>query len=127
MTTSQSSKIIRYSIVILVYNEAEVLSILYRQLTQVMEALGESYEVIFVNDGSRDASPVILRELRAKDKRVKFVSMLRNFGHQTAITAGLDYSVGEAVIVMDPDLQNPPDPFGGCTSNAGKGMTSSLL
>jgi polyisoprenyl-phosphate glycosyltransferase len=98
-----------YSIVIPVYNEAEVLPTLYRRLTQVMESLGELYEVIFVNDGSRDISPILIRELRAKDERVKLISFSRNFGHQTAITAGLDHCVGQAVVVMDADLQDPPE------------------
>ena len=100
---------IPYSIIIPVYNEAEVLPTLYSRLTQVMEELGEPYEVIFVNDGSRDSSPRLLQELRARDDRVKFMSFSRNFGHQVAITAGLDYSSGEAVIVMDADLQDPPE------------------
>ena len=65
---------------------------LYRRLTQVMEDLGKPYEIIFVNDGSTDASPKLLWELRAQDARVKLVSMSRNFGHQIAITAGLVYS-----------------------------------
>lgn len=99
----------RFSIVIPVYNEAEVLPTLYQRLTQVMESLGEAYEVIFVNDGSHDASPILIRELRAKDKRVKLISLARNFGHQLAITAGLDHSIGQAVIVMDADLQDPPE------------------
>lgn len=98
-----------YSIVIPIYNEAEVLPILYCRLTQVMEGMGEPYEVIFVNDGSSDASSVLLHELRAKDERVRFVSFSRNFGHQIAITAGLDYSSGLAVVVMDADLQDPPE------------------
>jgi dolichol-phosphate mannosyltransferase len=98
-----------YSIVIPVYNEAEVLPTLYRRLTQVMEGLGEPYEIIFVNDGSTDASPMLLWELRAQDARVKVMSLSRNFGHQIAITAGLDYSSGEAVVVMDADLQDPPE------------------
>ncbi len=98
-----------YSIVIPVYNEAEVLPTLYQRLTQVMDSLGERYEVIFVNDGSRDVSPILIRELQAKDERVKLLSFSRNFGHQTAITAGLDHSVGQAVVVMDADLQDPPE------------------
>ena len=98
-----------YSVVIPIYNEAEVLPTLYRRLTQVMEGLGESYEIIFINDGSADTSPELLSELRAQDARVKVVSFSRNFGHQVAITAGLDYSSGDAVIVMDGDLQDPPE------------------
>jgi glycosyltransferase involved in cell wall biosynthesis len=98
-----------YSVVIPVYNEAEVLPALYRRLTQVMEGLGKPYEIIFVNDGSTDASPKLLWELRAQDPRLRVVSLSRNFGHQTAITAGLDYSSAEAVVVMDADLQDPPE------------------
>ena len=98
-----------YSLVIPLYNEADVLPTLYRRLTRVMEDLGKPYEIIFVNDGSTDASPKLLWELRAQDSRVKLVSMSRNFGHQIAITAGLDYSSGEAVVVMDGDLQDPPE------------------
>ena len=98
-----------YSVVMPIYNEAEVLPTLYRRLTQVMEGLGESYEIIFINDGSADTSPELLSELRAQDARVKVVSFSRNFGHQVAITAGLDYSSGDAVIVMDGDLQDPPE------------------
>jgi glycosyltransferase involved in cell wall biosynthesis len=98
-----------YSVVIPVYNEAEILPILYRRLTQVMDGLGEPYEIILVNDGSMDASPKLLWELRRRDTRVKVVSLSRNFGHQIAITAGLDYSSGEAVVVMDADLQDPPE------------------
>ncbi len=109
MTRSKDPMAIRYSIVIPVYNEAEVLPTLYHRLTQVMEGLGEPYEVIFVNDGSTDTSPLLLRELRTKDERVKFVSFSRNFGHQIAITAGLDHSSGQAVVVMDADLQDPPE------------------
>jgi dolichol-phosphate mannosyltransferase len=99
----------RYSITIPVYNEAEVVLTLYGRLTQVMEMLGEPYEMIFINDGSSDDSAKLLRELRTKDNRVKFVSFSRNFGHQIAITAGLDYSSGEVVVVMDADLQDPPE------------------
>lgn len=99
----------RYSIVIPVFNEAEVLAVLYARLTEVMEQVGEPYEIIFVDDGSSDASPVLLRELRAKDARVKLLSFSRNFGHQIAITAGLDHCAGQAAVVMDADLQDPPE------------------
>ena len=97
------------SVVIPIYNEAEVLPTLHRRLTDVLEDLGHSYEIIFVNDGSTDASPKALFDLRAQDTRVKVISLSRNFGHQVAITAGLDYSTGDAVIVMDGDLQDPPE------------------
>jgi polyisoprenyl-phosphate glycosyltransferase len=98
-----------YSIIVPVYNEAEVLPAFYQRLTQVMDGIGESYEIIFVNDGSHDASLPLLRNLHAKDERVKFVTFSRNFGHQVAITAGLDHSSGKAVVFMDADLQDPPE------------------
>jgi glycosyltransferase involved in cell wall biosynthesis len=98
-----------YSVIIPVYNEAEVVPALYWRLTRVMEGLGELYEIIFVDDGSRDDSPALLRDLWEKDPRVRFLSLSRNFGHQIAITAGLDHSSGQAVIVMDADLQDPPE------------------
>jgi polyisoprenyl-phosphate glycosyltransferase len=97
------------SVVIPIYNEVEVMPILYQRLTKVMEDVGEPYEIIFVNDGSTDGSAKLLSDLRAQDPRVKVVSLSRNFGHQIAITAGLDYSSGDAVIVMDGDLQDPPE------------------
>jgi len=97
------------SVVIPIYNEAEVLPALYQRLTKVLEDLGEPHEIIFVDDGSTDESPNLLSALRAQDTRVKVVSFSRNFGHQIAITAGLDYSSGDPVIVMDGDLQDPPE------------------
>lgn len=99
----------QYSVVIPVYNEADVLPALYDRLTPVMKELGEPYEIIFVNDGSVDASPHLLQDLQAKDVHVRLLSLSRNFGHQIAITAGLDYSLGQAVVVMDADLQDPPE------------------
>jgi polyisoprenyl-phosphate glycosyltransferase len=98
-----------YSIIVPVYNEAEVLPAFYQRLAQVMDGIGESYEIIFVNDGSHDTSQLLLRNLHAKDERVKFVTFSRNFGHQVAITAGLDHSSGKAVVIMDADLQDPPE------------------
>ena len=109
VTQAKDSDVILYSIVIPVYNEAEVLPSLYDRLTRVMEGLVESYEIIFVNDGSRDDSTMLLRDFQDRDARVKFLSFSRNFGHQIAITAGLDYSSGQAAVVMDADLQDPPE------------------
>jgi dolichol-phosphate mannosyltransferase len=86
-----------------------VLPVLYLRLTRVLEGLGEPYEIIFVNDGSDDGSLDHLRELQAADPRLKLLNLSRNFGHQIAITAGLDHSSGQAVIVMDADLQDPPE------------------
>ena len=108
-TQAHGAASIVYSIVIPVYNEAEVLPTLYDRLTHVLEALSEPYEIIFVNDGSQDDSSLLLRDFQARDKHVKFLSFSRNFGHQIAITAGLDYSSGQAAVVMDADLQDPPE------------------
>ena len=100
---------VRYSVVIPVYNEEEVVEESYKRLKGVMDSLGEGYELIFVNDGSRDNTPNILRELCEKDTRVKMLDFSRNFGHQIAITAGMDHSSGQAIIVIDADLQDPPE------------------
>jgi polyisoprenyl-phosphate glycosyltransferase len=109
VTQAKGSDVIFVTIVIPVYNEAEVLPTLYDRLTRVLEGLVESYEIIFVNDGSQDDSALFLRDFQARDARVKFLNFSRNFGHQIAITAGLDYSSGQAVVVMDADLQDPPE------------------
>jgi polyisoprenyl-phosphate glycosyltransferase len=109
VTQAKGSDVILVTIVIPVYNEAEVLPTLYDRLTRVLEGLVESYEIIFVNDGSQDDSALFLRDFQARDARVKFLNFSRNFGHQIAITAGLDYSSGQTVVVMDADLQDPPE------------------
>lgn len=97
------------SIVIPVLNEEGILPQLYDRLTAVMQGVGTGYEVLFVNDGSTDGSLAIMQELHERDPRVKVISLSRNFGHQVAITAGLDFAKGDAVIVMDGDLQDPPE------------------
>ena len=97
------------SVVIPAYNEEEVISETYKRLKDVMDSSGETYELIFVNDGSRDKTLQILREFAKTDKNVKVIDFARNFGHQLAITAGMDYSVGKAVVVIDADLQDPPE------------------
>jgi glycosyltransferase involved in cell wall biosynthesis len=109
VTGATQANVIQFSIVVPVYNEAEVLQALYNRLTPVMAGLGESYEIIFVNDGSTDESPLLLQDLQGTDKHLKVLSLSRNFGHQIAITAGLDHSSGQAVVVMDADLQDPPE------------------
>lgn len=96
------------SIVIPVYNEEQVIKETYRRLKEVMDAEG-GYELIFVNDGSRDKSEELLREIAAQDKNVRLINFARNFGHQKAITAGMDMAAGNAVIVIDADLQDPPE------------------
>jgi len=100
---------VMYSIVVPVYNEENVLKEFYNRTTAVLSKLKERYEIIFINDGSMDNSVTILRELHAKDSGVKVINFSRNFGHQMAITAGMDYSAGNAVIIMDSDLQDPPE------------------
>lgn len=98
-----------YSVVLPLYNEENNLPVLYERLTAVMRDLGESYEILFINDGSADASADIVRDLNRQDPAVKLVSFSRNFGHQLAVSAGLQYAGGEAVIVMDSDLQDRPE------------------
>ncbi|HMO59403.1 MAG TPA: glycosyltransferase family 2 protein [Roseiflexaceae bacterium] len=98
-----------FSIVAPVYNEQELLPEFYRRVVAAMEPLGEPFELVLVNDGSRDRSAEIMRELHEQDPRVKVLNFSRNFGHQLAITAGTDYARGRAVAVIDSDLQDPPE------------------
>lgn len=98
-----------YSIVIPVYNEEPNIPEMYRRLEAVLAALGEEAEVIMVDDGSRDRSLALLRELHERDRRVRYFSLARNFGHQIAVTAGLNFVQGQAIVVMDADLQDPPE------------------
>jgi dolichol-phosphate mannosyltransferase len=97
------------SVVVPVFNEEEVINETYKRLTEVMQSTGESYEIIFVNDGSRDKTAVLAREICKNDSNVKLIDFSRNFGHQTAITAGMDHACGDAVVVIDADLQDPPE------------------
>ena len=97
------------SMVLPVFDEEAVLAELYRRLKAVLVGAGLSHELIFVNDGSRDQSWQRILELANSDRDVKAVNLSRNFGHQIAITAGLDLSTGAAVVVMDSDLQDPPE------------------
>jgi glycosyltransferase involved in cell wall biosynthesis len=99
----------RYSIVAPCFNEEGVLHVLYQRTCQTMDQTGEPWELVLVNDGSHDRTPEIMRELRAADPRVKVVDFARNFGHQIAVTAGLDYARGDAVVIIDADLQDPPE------------------
>lgn len=97
------------SIVAPVFNEVEILPELHRRVSEVMEALGETWELVLVDDGGQDGSTGVIRELAKEDKHLRPVIFARNFGHQIAITAGLDYARGQAVVIMDADLQDPPD------------------
>jgi dolichol-phosphate mannosyltransferase len=100
---------ITFSIVVPVYNEVEVLPELYERMSEVMDSLGETWEFVMVDDGSTDGSTQVIWDLAEKDERVQPIIFARNFGHMIAVTAGLDYSRGEAVVLMDADLQDPPE------------------
>ncbi|MBN8902207.1 MAG: glycosyltransferase family 2 protein [Rhodospirillales bacterium] len=97
------------SIVVPAYNEAEVLPLLHARLCAVMERLGEPWELVLVNDGSTDGTLAAMAALHRADPRVGYVNLSRNFGKEIALTAGLDHARGEAVIVIDADLQDPPE------------------
>ncbi len=99
----------RYSIVAPIYNEEGNIQLLYDRICAVMDTTGESWELVTINDGSRDRSLELLEQLARQDPRVKVINFARNFGHQIAVTAGLDHAAGEAVIVIDADLQDPPE------------------
>jgi glycosyltransferase involved in cell wall biosynthesis len=112
----QDSDNIEFSVIVPICNEEENIHELYRRLTSVMESLCEGmdkpadcYEIIMVDDGSKDNSWRIIEEIRAGDGRVKGISFSRNFGHHIAITAGIDYAKGRAVVLLDGDLQDPPE------------------
>ncbi len=98
-----------FSIIAPIYNELENLPVLYKRVSEVMDKTGDPWELILVDDGSVDGSTDVIRELTKKDERVRPVIFARNFGHQIAVTAGLDYSRGNAVIIIDADLQDPPE------------------
>jgi polyisoprenyl-phosphate glycosyltransferase len=97
------------SVIVPLFNEQECIKELHGRLDRVLRCLEVSYEILFVNDGSRDATPTSIEELQAKDHHVVALHLSRNFGHQAAVSAGIDHSRGQAVIVMDGDLQDPPD------------------
>ena len=99
------------SIVSPVYNEEEVLHELHHRVSAVMDEIGDTWELVLVNDGSRDRSAEVIAELHARDERVRGISFSRNFGFQIAATAGLDHAQGDAVILTDADLQDPPEVY----------------
>jgi dolichol-phosphate mannosyltransferase len=100
---------VTYSIIAPIFNEKENLPELYRRVSEVMKSTRKTWEFILVDDGSTDGSTEIIRELAGRDRHVRPVIFARNFGHQIAITAGWDYARGDAVIVIDADLQDPPE------------------
>ena len=97
-----------YSIVAPVYNEAGNVQPFYDAVCTAMDSTGESWELLMVNDGSVDGSLDLMLQFSASDERVKVINFARNFGHQTAVTAGIDYASGKAVVLIDADLQDPP-------------------
>src|SRR5919107_1723975 len=98
-----------FSFIVPILNEEETLLETYRRLTKVMDGLPGESELVFVDDGSNDRSLTMMRDLHQRDPRVRYLSLARNFGHQIAVTAGLIFARGDAVIVLDADLQDPPE------------------
>jgi dolichol-phosphate mannosyltransferase len=107
MVTSSEHPVI--SVVAPVYNEAKSLPEFYDRVSSALNRLGETWELVLVNDGSRDESLEVMRRLNASDPRVKLIDFARNFGHQVAVSAGMDFASGDAVIIIDSDLQDPPE------------------
>ena len=97
------------SVVVSVYNEEQALEECYTEMKRVLDTLSWDHELIFVNDGSSDGSLEVLKALASEDQKVKLISFSRNFGHEAAMIAGLDYSTGDGVVCMDADLQHPPE------------------
>ncbi|EDP75446.1 glycosyltransferase family 2 protein [Hydrogenivirga sp. 128-5-R1-1] len=97
------------SVVIPAYNEEENIPVLYERLKGVLDSLGEDYEIVFVDDGSYDRTPEVLKEIAEKDKRVKVIRFRRNYGQTAAMYAGFEYAEGDVIITMDADLQNDPE------------------
>lgn len=99
----------KLSIIVSVFNEEAVLKAFLSKTIEVLNVIEYKYEIIFVNDGSQDKSEEILNEFAAQDERIRVIHFSRNFGHEAAMIAGLDYAVGDIMICMDADLQNPPE------------------
>ncbi|MBN1220443.1 MAG: glycosyltransferase family 2 protein [Anaerolineae bacterium] len=100
---------IRYSIVAPCYNEEQSLPELHRRIKEVMDQTGEAWELVLINDGSADRTAELMRQLHTADERVHYIDFARNFGHQIAVTAGMDYAQGDVVVLIDADLQDPPE------------------
>lgn len=106
---STSSVVPLYSIVVPIFNEAQILPVLLHRIDAVIDAIGDPCEIILVDDGSTDHSLEMIREYRRQDQRVRYLSFARNFGHQIAVSAGLNIIRGQAIVVIDGDLQDPPE------------------
>ena len=98
-----------FSVIVPCCNEEEVIRETHKRLTKTMREMGETYEILYVDDGSRDDTAQILRELSDEDANVRAILFARNAGHQSAVTAGLDYATGDAIVIIDADLQDPPE------------------
>ncbi|BAY35004.1 family 2 glycosyl transferase (plasmid) [Nostoc carneum NIES-2107] len=99
----------KYSFIVPIYNEEDNIEEMYRRISQVMNRMDGEVELCLVNDGSRDRSLQMMRDLHQKDPRVVYLSLARNFGHQIAVTAGLNFVRGQVVVILDADLQDPPE------------------
>lgn len=108
-TSSSQASTLKYSLIIPIYNEEDTIPELYRRVSALMDRLDGSVELILINDGSRDRSLEMMRDLHQKDKRICYLSLARNFGHQVAVTAGLNFARGQIVVILDADLQDPPE------------------
>ena len=97
------------SIIVPVYNESASIAVFLEKLTEILPETGEEFEIVFVNDGSRDDTYQVLKQASVKEKSIKIIDLSRNFGKEAALTAGLDFARGDVVIPMDVDLQDPPD------------------
>ncbi|MCR2804334.1 glycosyltransferase family 2 protein [Paenibacillus soyae] len=104
-----NAKRVNYSVIVPMYNEEEVIEHTYRRLKAVMDTTDKPYELVFVNDGSKDRTVQIMKKIGGEDPNVRLIDFSRNFGHQIAISAGMDYARGDAIIVIDADLQDPPE------------------
>ncbi len=109
MTEKTSNDQPVYTIIAPIYNEIKCIDELYTQIVKVMDSTGEPWEMVWIDDGSRDGSTDRIRYYAELDPRIRPVIFARNFGHQIAVTAGLDYSRGQAVVIIDADLQDPPE------------------
>jgi len=98
-----------FTIIAPVFNEIDSLPELHRRISEVMDQTGEPWELVLIDDGSHDGSTEAIRAMAERDERVRPVIFARNFGHQIAVTAGLDFSRGDAVVIIDADLQDPPE------------------
>jgi glycosyltransferase involved in cell wall biosynthesis len=97
------------SVIVPVYNEEDIIDVFYYRTTPILCSIDERFEIIFVNDGSRDDTMEKIKALHARDPRVKLIDLSRNFGKEIAMAAGLDFACGEVVVLMDADLQDPPE------------------